>query len=140
MLMRTTVVMIGAVLWAGQSAAQTRAWVSRLGRDTVAVEKYTRSDDRLEGDLVTVSPRTRVAHYVLRFGPDGRPTSFEVTAKPVVEGPGAPPSAHARVAFRPADLESVIERDGKTDTVRIQAANAVPALFMSWGVLESVTR
>src|SRR5689334_4696805 len=109
--MRTFVLLVGAVLLStSQSAGQTRAWVSRLGKDTLAVEKYTRSGDRLEGDLVTFSPRTRTIHYVVRFGPDGKPTNFDVTAKTVVEGPGAPPSLTAKVVFRPADLEAVVER------------------------------
>jgi hypothetical protein len=139
--MRTRLLTIGAVLVAtSQSTAQTRMWVSRLGRDTLAVEKYTRSGDRLEGDLVTFSPRTRTAHYVVRFGPDGKATSLEVTARSAVEGPGAPPPIAAKVVFRATDLEAVVERAGKTDTTRIQAANAVPALFLSWGLLESAAR
>src|SRR5438034_11203289 len=39
-------------------AAQTGQFLVRLGRDTLAVERYTRTADRLEGEQVVRSPRT----------------------------------------------------------------------------------
>src|SRR5258707_232680 len=59
------------------AAAQDGAFVIRLGRDTVAVEKFTRSATRLEGDIVYRQPRTTVRHYIVDFGPDGHVTRAE---------------------------------------------------------------
>jgi hypothetical protein len=39
-------------------AAQTGQFVVRLGRDTLAIEQYTRRADRLEGELVVRAPYT----------------------------------------------------------------------------------
>src|SRR5439155_10354659 len=39
-------------------AAQTGQFLVRLGRDTLAVERYTRTADRLEAEQVVRSPRT----------------------------------------------------------------------------------
>ena len=63
--MRGTTVLIGAGLGAllalgcGQTGPSrtTGAFVTTLGDDTVAFERYTRSGNRLEGELVTTSPR-----------------------------------------------------------------------------------
>src|SRR3712207_2079022 len=55
---------------------ETGAFLVRLGDDTVAVERYTRTADRLEGDVVNRSP-ARIAHYVVMLGPAGLPTRAE---------------------------------------------------------------
>ena len=48
--------------------AQTGEFVVRLGRDTLAVERYTRTADRLEGEQVVRSPRTVHRLYTATFG------------------------------------------------------------------------
>lgn len=60
------------ILAAGPLSAQAPATayiITRLGTDTVAVERYTRSNDKLEGDLVLRYPRVRTIHYVADLGP-----------------------------------------------------------------------
>jgi hypothetical protein len=59
-------------------AAQTGGFVATLGRDTVHIERFTRFADRIEGTVVTRSPRTRVAHYVLRLDASGAPSRYEL--------------------------------------------------------------
>jgi len=82
-------VVCGCLLSPAPLAAQDGAFVIRLGRDTSAVEKFTRSATRIEGDAVTRAPRTVKRHYAVVFGADGRPTNMEL----VVTRPGAPTSA-----------------------------------------------
>ena len=64
---------------AAQGAPESAAFVVRLGVDTVAVERFSRSATRLEGELVTRSPRTVLRRYAADLGPDGGVTRFEVT-------------------------------------------------------------
>jgi hypothetical protein len=115
--------------------AQTESWITRLGTDTVAIERFTRTKDRLEGDLVTVSPRTRVSHYLVRLGPTGDVLGYELSAKPAVDGPLAGPTVNAMITVSPGGVEGTVRRGEKTDTVRLQGANVVPAMFLSWGLL-----
>ncbi len=67
-------------------AAQTSAFVARLGRDTVAVERFTRRGALVRGVNVIRSPRTLVRRYELRLLPDGSPASLRLESSP----PGGP--------------------------------------------------
>lgn len=49
------------------------AFVSRLGRDTVAVESYTRTGTLIRGTSVIRAPRTTVRRYELQLRADGAP-------------------------------------------------------------------
>jgi hypothetical protein len=62
------------------------AFIVRLGNDTVAVERFTRTRTRLEDDVVSRSPRTTLIHYVATLGPTGRITRFEAAMYPAATG------------------------------------------------------
>src|SRR6267143_5907507 len=68
--------------------AQTGEFLVRLGRDTLAVERYTRTADRLEGEQVVRSPRTLHRLYTATFGPGGAIERFELITHNVDGGPG----------------------------------------------------
>src|SRR3954469_17113416 len=53
--------------------------VTQLGNDTVAVERYTRGANKLEGDLVLRYPRVRTIHYVADLAPNGSIKSMTTT-------------------------------------------------------------
>jgi len=90
--------------------------VTRLGVDTVAIERYTRSNGKLEGDLVMRYPRTRTYHYVADLGPRGEIKSLTT----VVHRPGADPSAppFLQIVSKFGDSIALIEvkRNGAADT------------------------
>lgn len=100
---------------AAQSPA-TSYIVTRLGVDTVAVERYTRSKDKLEGDLVLRYPRVRTYHYVADLGPRGEIKAITSTVRRANEDPNAPPVI--QMVARYGDTLAVIEvqRNGKPDT------------------------
>src|SRR3954471_8867053 len=82
MIRRTLAVMLAAsALAAQQQPISSGAFVVRLGRDTLSVERFTRTANRLEGDLVRRSPTTNVTHYIINTGADGNITSAELTMK-----------------------------------------------------------
>lgn len=62
-------------------AAQSGAFVTTLGKDTTAVEQYTRSGNMITGDLVSRSGGTVVSHYVLTLNADGTPATLVVTPR-----------------------------------------------------------
>jgi len=82
-------VVIALAAAAAPLAAQNGAFVILLGRDTSAVEKFTRTATRIEGDAIGRAPRTVQRHYTMDFGADGRPTRVEFVAT----RPGAPANA-----------------------------------------------
>ena len=81
MIRGAALLLIGAQIANAQQPISNGAFVVRLGRDTLSVEQFTRTANRLEGDLVRRSPTTNVTHYVINTGPDGAITSAELTMK-----------------------------------------------------------
>jgi len=58
--------------------ARSSAYVLQLGRDTIAVDQFTRTGDRVEGTMVTHLPRTVVTRYSVTLDPaTGMPTQVE---------------------------------------------------------------
>ncbi|HJP85788.1 MAG TPA: DUF2911 domain-containing protein [Gemmatimonadaceae bacterium] len=113
--------------------AQTPSYiVTRLGNDTVAVERYTRTANKLEGDLVLRYPRVRTIHYVGDLAPDGSIKNLTTTVVRASAGAGSPPTMRMVTTF--GDTLAVIEttRNGQRDTTasgrRIYRGRASPFL------------
>src|SRR2546427_12109266 len=85
---RLSSLLIAALALPAVLAAQTGQFLVRLGRDTLAVERYTRTADRLEGEQVVRSPRTVHRLYTATFGPGGVVERFELITHNVSGGPG----------------------------------------------------
>jgi len=76
-----------ALLFAASLGAQSPApayIITRLGVDTVAIERFTRTNDRIEGDLALRYPRVRSFHYVGELTPAG---AFGAPTNPRVASP-----------------------------------------------------
>ena len=56
---------------------ETGAFVVRLGNDTIALEQYTRVGNRIEGDLLSRVPATRLFHWVITVSKAGLPQKVE---------------------------------------------------------------
>ena len=67
--------------------ADTASFVTLLGVDTLAVERFVVTDRRMEAETVLRSPRTTYGRYVLEMDPGGQITRYEGT---VWEGADAP--------------------------------------------------
>jgi hypothetical protein len=88
-----------------RTAADSAAFVTRLGVDTVAVERVVYTPRRVEADVLLRVPSTTRTHYVLELSPAGELTRLEaVTTDP-------------RAAAAPARRE-VIMRVG--DSLRVE--------------------
>jgi hypothetical protein len=119
--------------------------VTRLGTDTVAIERYTRSNDKLEGDLVLRYPRVRTIHYVADLGSRGEIKSFTASARRPNTDPTAAPVT--RIAMQFGDTLAVInvERNGAADTTasgkKAYRGGVAPTLGVeptSYGVYEQL--
>lgn len=120
-------------------AQESAAFVVRLGRDTVAVERFTRTADRIEGTMINRTPRTSVRTYTAHLRPDGTVSRLEMSSR-VVNDPAMPPqmltittspdTAHWRLARGDAAQE-----EGFTPGME-----SFPWIFNSFGLVEPVVR
>jgi hypothetical protein len=79
-------------------AAQSASLVYRLGKDTVAIEQYTRTATLLAGEMVQRSgPAVVRVQYSVTIGRDGRPTA--ATLRRLQADGTAPPNAPAETRF-----------------------------------------
>jgi hypothetical protein len=93
-------------------AAQTStAFVTRIGNDTLAVERYTVTAREISGTSVVRSPQTTVQRYTITLGADGALERFHVTYSRVA-GPVA-----AAADYRYFD-DSVVVEQRRDTTVR----------------------
>lgn len=107
--------------------------VTRLGVDTVGIERYTRTGNKLEGDLVLRYPRVRTFQYTADLGPQGEIKSYTT----VVTRPGSPantpPLMRAVSTFSDSVAVITVERNGKADTAltgrKIYHGGVAPTLF-----------
>lgn len=110
----------------GQSDETGRGgFVVTLGRDTMQVERFTRTGRRIDGTVVTRSPHTRIARYTLELDEAGRVSRYTVSA---TRGDGTPErSVGLGGSFTRVADTLVRETPGqqKPDTQRVAAAGNV---------------
>ena len=120
--------------------AQTGEFLVRLGRDTLAIERYTRTADRLEGEQIVRSPRTVHRLYTATFGPGGAIERFELVTHNVSGAPG-PLERKATATFSGDTVVMTLPRGDSTATMRMKAApGALPFIGQGWALVEEVAR
>lgn len=134
-----------AVALAGcESGPEQLAYVETLGQDTLAVEQFMRSGDRLEGRVVEREPVTRVGHYTAELDPAGMITRMEVEWTVPPENPDGPPRQHWIVSFE--GDSAVVERTTGDNAGEMKVAVAEEALPkvrgapLSYGILDQAVR
>jgi len=121
-------------------SAQTGQFLVRLGRDTLAIEQYTRTADRLEAEQVIRSPRTVHRIYTATFGRGGAVQRFELITHNVTGGPG-PLERRATASFSGDTAVMTVPRGESTATMRVKTTpGTVPFVDQGWGLVEEVAR
>ena len=122
-------------------APKSGAFIVRLGSDTVAVEQFVKSADKLEGDVVLRSPTTRVIHYVAHLDAAGGVTKLETETRPGTAWPTSTPT-QAAVLTLSGDSAFLEQRRGdSTTTARIAArSGTVPYVGNSYALYELALR
>src|SRR6059058_3830451 len=119
--------------------AQSGQFLVRLGRDTLAIERYTRTADRLEGEQVVRSPRTVHRLYTATFGPGGVVERFELITHNVSGGPG-PLERRATASFSGDTAVMTVPRGESTATMRVKTGpGALPFVGQAYALVEEVT-
>ena len=138
--MKTLAALAALALAAAPAAAQeSGGYVVRLGRDTVVVEQFTRTADRIQGTLVGHTPRTAVRTYTATLRPDGGIARLEV----VTRIPAAPELLPQTLTVT-MGADSADWRTQRGDTVRegrmAVTADATPWVGNAWGLAQPVLR
>ncbi len=122
----------------------SRAFVERLGADTLSIERFTRTADRITGEIVERSPVTRFARYVATLSDDGELERLEVSWETPPSNPEGPPPQSAIVSFGPEGVTMEIREGEKADTVQIEVPPrtiaAIGRVVPPIGLLEEVVR
>ena len=127
-----------------QRTPASGAFVSTLGTDTIQIERFTRTGDKLEGDILRRAPRVQVVHYVADLTATGF-KGISITTRRYGADPASAPSFSmvALLADSSASLE--VQRNGRPDSAntgtrsyRGRAAPAVPGIPPSLAVYEQL--
>jgi hypothetical protein len=113
---------------AAPAAAQTDSagLVTVLGRDTLALERWVRTPQRITAEAVVRSPRTTVRRYVMDLGPDGRMRRYQEQVFDPAAAGGAPLRTETVEAAEGGWSRVVVQGDS-TVSARIEApAEALP--------------
>jgi hypothetical protein len=115
----------------------TTTLLARLGADTVAVERYTRTATHMEGILVSRLPATRVSRYSVDLGSNGAPVRADLSIR---DGTGAPlPGGLQSLAVRYGrDSVVVVGHRSASDTTQafVVRGPVLPSLPASYGLYE----
>ncbi|MGH7468636.1 MAG: DUF2911 domain-containing protein [Longimicrobiales bacterium] len=132
--------MIGA-LWAVALAAPALAqqpirsgmFVTTLGRDTIAIERYSRTQTRLEGEILTPVPRAIVVRYTLDFDAQGNARALNLIGRAGGQPDSLPPLLERKALIVGDTVINDIRRNGQVD------ANATGKLASGRGALPFIS-
>ncbi len=91
-------------------------FVTTLGTDTIAVERYTRTANKLEGDHLSRFQGARWIHYVADLLPDGRIRSVTYAQHQLTADPAAPPAVLASTVLSTGSAVVTVQRAGRPDS------------------------
>lgn len=139
MLSPLAVLSLGTAPLAAQTAAETGAFVTRLGIDTVAVERFSRTAGRLQGEQVVRTPRTQHRIYAATFGRDGAIERFDLTIHNI-SGSG-PAEQQASIEFHGDSAVVRLPRGDSTVTQRVAVSKGgAPYVFHVYALVEEMAR
>jgi len=129
-----------ALLMPAMLAAQGGAFIVRLGRDTLALERYSRTADRLEGEQVARAPSTVHRIFTVMFHPGGAVERFELVEHNVSGAPG-PAESKATVDFAGDSAISTLPDGDSTLHQRVKVPpGTLPWYFQNYALLEEIAR
>jgi hypothetical protein len=121
------------------ASAQSYGLISRLGRDTVSVERITRTGNKVTGDLIERSPRVVQRHYEAQLAADGSVELLTIETRVMNPDPGRPAVQRIQAHFASDSIHVNTRVDN--DTARATAVSkngnmAMPYLMYGPGSYE----
>jgi hypothetical protein len=107
----------------GAQSADSASLVTRLGNDTLAVERFVRSGERLEAEVVLRSPAVSRTRYIMETSPEGGLVRFETIS---LDPRGGTPTGRRNLITQVGDsLRIETTADGETTTRTVASSGAV---------------
>jgi hypothetical protein len=120
---------------AAQSSGETAGFIIQLGRDTIAVEQYRRSDRALESELAVRVPFARRVHFLAALDTAGHMTQFDMTVRPLTHSVGR--AATSTVTFHGDSADLTLMLGDSVRRLRIPTRpGAVPLSAFSASLIE----
>lgn len=115
------------------SAGDERAgFVTTLGRDTVALESFTRTETHMDGDIVVRVPGTVLCHYSVDIGPGGMVTHTVLDIKSL--GTSEVLARRVTLDFARDSLRVMVDSSGhKQTTTRVLQKGEFPLYMTGFG-------
>ncbi|HET7584089.1 MAG TPA: DUF2911 domain-containing protein [Gemmatimonadaceae bacterium] len=125
---------------AAQQGGTSGAFIIRLGRDTIGVEQFTSTAQRVTGDILLRSPVARLSHYDVRLDAQGNPTRVDVTLGGLNGAPRPSQPRALTITFHGDSATQVITWPDSTSTNSFAVPSATVALptNTSYALLEPV--
>ena len=122
-------------------AQQGDAFVLLLASgDTIAVERITRTADRLAGELLMPSAGVRFS-YTATLAPDATVTRLENALRPAAAERTAPPQQSAVITFQGDSAIAVVTQGDRSVTQRLGSRQgALPFINPSFALVEQLVR
>jgi hypothetical protein len=126
---------------AASAGAQSGGFITQLGKDTIAVERFVRTPDSIMGEMITRSPKTARYSYVARLDRHGAVATYTALFYQGVL-PGSLVRLRADADLRgPDSIRLAIKRGDSTQHAAIAfQAGAVPILEPAMGQYEIVAQ
>jgi hypothetical protein len=119
-----------------QDAPERGGFVTRLGSDTIAVERFVRTRDSIAGEMIGRSPKTTRYAYVARLGRDGNVTTYTAVVY-AAGGADAPVRVRYDAELRDDSVHVTVKRGDATRTqAEAMRQGAVPLLEPAYGLHE----
>ena len=123
---------------AAQGRTDRAAFITSLGSDTLVVEQFTRTANRLETDLAARVPRTRRIHFVATLNPDQTVARLEVSVRPAVPARDAP-AFSGEMVFGKDSAVTTVHAGDSTQTLRVATEpGAMPISSTSYALYEQI--
>jgi len=113
-------------------AADSAVLVTRLGVDTLALERFVRTPQRIEAQVVLRTPRTTITRYLMLLDEQGNMTRLESSTRDPLAPAGAPPARTESIVRKGDSLVvTTTPADGQATTRSVAAVpGALPFLDM----------
>lgn len=128
---------IAAAVLAHAAAAQEASFVHRLGRDTIAVEQFTRTANRVAGQVATRQGAAVTRwEYEVTLDRDGKPTAAIYRGRNAQGQPIANQPREIRLTFVGDSVKREAVFADSTNTRMIAAARGLPYFNPAFGLME----
>lgn len=118
------------------AAQESAGFVVRLGRDTVVMEQFTRTADRIQGTMLNRTPRTSVRTYTADLRPNGSISRLEMSAR-VLNDSG--PAQLLTINTAPDSASWSLRQGENTAEERFPSGwEAFPWIYSSFALVEPV--